>query len=104
MPQGSGRGDRDSGTYQQLTLDLFPTEKEQIEKIDKDAESERPSAFSISDEEIENVLRSGSGFAGGKRRITVLYEKEGNANLTFVQCNQKTVNPLLYFSSDLFFV
>ena len=78
QPPGTGRGDRDSGTYQQLTLDLFPAEKEQIERIDEAVESEELSTFFIDDEEIEHVLASGSGFAGGKRRIAVLFEKEGN--------------------------
>ena len=78
QPPGTGRGDRDSGTYQQLTLDLFPAEKEQIERIDEAVESEELSTFFIDDEEIEHVLASGSGFAGGKRRIAVLFEKEGD--------------------------
>jgi hypothetical protein len=41
-------------------------------------ESEELSTFFIDDEEIEHVLASGSGFVGGKRRIAVLFEKEGD--------------------------
>ena len=81
QPPGTGRGDRDSGTYQQLTLDLFPAEKEQIERIDEAVESEGLSTFFIGDEEIEHVLASGSGFVGGKRRIVVLFEKEGDSKI-----------------------
>ncbi|MCD8354901.1 MAG: hypothetical protein LUC47_11420 [Clostridiales bacterium] len=47
---------------------LFPSESEQIESIDHEAESEMPSAFVISDSEINRVLQTGSGFAGGKLR------------------------------------
>ena len=40
------------------------------------AESEKPSAFSISDEEVNRVLRDGSGFSNGKMRIQALYLSE----------------------------
>ncbi|MDO4648189.1 MAG: hypothetical protein Q4B26_06015, partial [Eubacteriales bacterium] len=43
------------------------------------AESEKPSAFSISDDEIDKVLRRGSGFAGGKIRIYAMYQQQGDA-------------------------
>ncbi len=43
------------------------------------AESEKPSAFSISDDEIDKVLRRGSGFAGGKIRIFAMYQQQGDA-------------------------
>ena len=39
-----------------MTLDLFPAEKEQIERIDNAVESEGLSTFFIGDEEIEHVL------------------------------------------------
>ncbi len=82
--KSSSRGDRSSGTYNQLNLfTMFPTELEQIEKIDNQAEmpqmiaeSEKPSAFSISDEEIDKVLSRGSGFAGGKIRIYAMYRQQ----------------------------
>ncbi|MCD8188953.1 MAG: hypothetical protein LUD78_01800, partial [Clostridiales bacterium] len=57
---------------------LFPSESEQIESIDHEAESDKPSAFVISDSEINRVLQTGSGFAGGKLRIAALYAHEGN--------------------------
>ena len=40
------------------------------------AESEKPSAFSISDDEVNRVLQNGSGFANGKMRIQTLYASE----------------------------
>ena len=35
----------------------------------KEAESEKPSAFVISEDEIDRMLRTGSNFEGGKIRI-----------------------------------
>jgi len=47
----------------------IPTEAEQIESIDQ-AESEKsPSAFVLSQAEIENALRRGSNFEDSKLRI-----------------------------------
>ena len=78
--ESTGGGDRDSGTYHQLSFtDLIPSEKEQIQRIDtaaEMAESEKPSAFSISDDEVNRVLQNGSGFANGKMRIQTLYASE----------------------------
>ena len=80
QPESTGGGDRDSGTYQQLSFtDLIPAESEQIQRIDtaaEMAESESPSAFSISDDEVTRVLQNGSGFANGKMRIQTLYASE----------------------------
>ena len=60
----------------------IPTEAEQIESIDQ-AESEKtPSAFSLSQAEIENELREhGAGFEGGKQRIMALYQTQPDRNL-----------------------
>ena len=44
--QGPGGGDYPDGTYQQLTLNLFLSEQEQIQNIQQ-AESRQPSAFSM---------------------------------------------------------
>ena len=80
QPEGTGGGNRDSGTYHQLSFtDFILSEAEQIQKIDalpEMAESEKPSAFSISDEEVNRVLRDGSGFSNGKMRIQALYLSE----------------------------
>ena len=84
QPESTGRGTGANGTDLQLSfLDVaIPTEAQQIEKIDQ-AESEKaPSAFSLSQAEIENELRRhGSGFAGGKQRIMALYQTQPDRKL-----------------------
>ena len=84
QPESAGRGTGDDGADLQLSfLDAaIPTEAEQIEKIDQ-AESEKtPSAFVLSQAEIENELRKhGSGFEGGKQRIMALYQTQPDRNL-----------------------
>ena len=84
QPESTGRGTGADGTDLQLSfLDVaIPTEAQQIEKIDR-AESEKaPSAFSLSQAEIENELRRhGSGFAGGKQRIMALYQTQPDRKL-----------------------
>ena len=82
--ESAGRGTGDDGADLQLSfLDaVLPTEAQQIEKIDR-AESEKtPSAFVLSQAEIENELRKhGSGFTGGKQRIMALYQTQPDRNL-----------------------
>ena len=82
--ESAGRGTGDDGADLQLSfLDaVLPTEAQQIEKIDR-AESEKtPSAFVLSQAEIENELRRhGSGFAGGKQRIMALYQTQPDRKL-----------------------
>ena len=45
--QSPGRGNSDGGTYQQLTLNLFLSEAEQIQQIDEAESVKTPSAFSF---------------------------------------------------------
>ena len=84
QPESAGRGTGADGTDLQLSFfdAHIPTEAQQIEKIDR-AESEKtPSAFSLSQAEIENELRKhGSGFEGGKQRIMALYQTQPDRNL-----------------------
>ena len=84
QPESAGRGTGADGADLQLSfLDAnIPTEAQQIEKIDQ-AESEKtPSAFVLSQAEIENELRKhGSGFMGGKQRIMALYQTQPDRNL-----------------------
>ena len=84
QPESTGRGTGADGTDLQLSfLDaVLPTEAQQIEKIDR-AESEKtPSAFVLSQAEIENELRKhGSGFTGGKQRIMALYQTQPDRKL-----------------------
>ena len=70
--QSAGRGNPDGGTHQQLSF--FPTEAEQIEQIDRRAETEKVSAFSFSGEDIALAMASGSGFAQGKERIVAFFQ------------------------------
>ena len=84
QPESASRGTGADGADLQLSfLDaVLPTEAQQIEKIDR-AESEKtPSAFVLSQAEIENELRKhGSGFAGGKQRIIELYQTQPDRKL-----------------------
>ena len=84
QPAGTGRGTGADGIDLQLSFfdAHIPTEVQQIEKIDQ-AESEKtPSAFVLSQAEIENELRRhGSGFAGGKQRIMALYQTQPDRKL-----------------------
>ena len=84
QPESASRGTGTDGTDLQLSFfdAHIPTEAEQIETIDQ-AESEKtPSAFSLSQAEIENELRKhGSGFMGGKQRIMALYQTQPDRNL-----------------------
>ena len=81
---GAGRGRDSDGTDLQLSfLDaVIPTETQQIEHIDR-AESEKsPSAFALSQAEIENELREhGSGVQDGKWRIIELYQTQPDRKL-----------------------
>ena len=84
QPESAGRGTGADGADLQLSfLDAnIPTEAQQIEMIDQ-AESEKtPSAFVLSQAEIENELRRhGSGFMGGKQRIMALYQTQPDRSL-----------------------
>ena len=68
------------GTYQQLSLDLFPSEAQQISHIE---EAERakpaPSALSFSQADIDAELCRGSGYSGGQMRIYALYQHQPDA-------------------------
>lgn len=58
--QSTGRGTGDSGDY--LQLSLFPTEEEQLGEIRKAAAAlTQPAAFLISDDIVNDILRTGSG-------------------------------------------
>ena len=84
QPESTGRGTGADGADLQLSFfdAHIPTEAQQIETIDQ-AESEKtPSAFVLSQAEIENELRKhGSGFEGGKQRIMALYQTQPDRTL-----------------------
>ncbi len=85
LPEESGGRDDLLGTDLRLNLhteqlSLFPSEEEQIKKLDamlvqrpiRTERDNRP-VLHLSDEEIEHVLQRGSGFEGGKLRVAALY-------------------------------
>jgi len=71
--QGAGGGDHPERTDFQLSL--FPSEDEQINSIDEAESVKAPSAFSVSQADIDNALRNGSGFEDGKLRIYAMYQR-----------------------------
>ena len=83
QPAGTVRGTGADGTDLQLSFfdAHIPTEAEQIETIDR-AESEKtPSAFVLSQAEIENALRRGSNVEGSKLRIWKIYQLQPDRKL-----------------------
>ena len=84
QPESASRGTGADGADLQLSFfdAHIPTEAQQIEHIDR-AESEKsPSAFVLSQAEIENELRKhGSGFQDGKQRIIELYQTQPDRKL-----------------------
>ena len=73
--ESTGRGSRDDGAYQQLTLNLFLSENEQISFIDQ-AESFKPSAFSFAQEEIDHFLLLGSNTDEARKIVALEYMKQ----------------------------
>ena len=83
QPESAGRGTGADGADLQLSfLDAnIPTEAQQIEKIDQ-AESEKtPSAFVLSQADIEKALRRGSNFENSKLRIWEIYQTQPDRKL-----------------------
>ena len=83
QPESTGRGTGDERADLQLSFfdAAIPTEAEQIESIDQ-AESEKsPSAFVLSQAEIENALRRGSNVEGSKLRIWKIYQLQPDRKL-----------------------
>ena len=70
---------------EEVTANL-PTVEEQIEQF-AEAEDEKSSAFSVSQEDIDSVLVRGSGFENGKYRIYRQFQKheDKKANITFLK-------------------
>ena len=83
QPESTGRGTGDERADLQLSFfDVaIPTEAEQIESIDQ-AESEKsPSAFVLSQADIEKALRRGSNFENSKLRIWEIYQTQPDRKL-----------------------
>ena len=81
--ESTGRGTGAERTDLQLSFfdAHIPTEAKQIDSIDQ-AESEKsPSAFVLSQAEIENALRRGSNVEGSKLRIWKIYQLQPDRKL-----------------------
>ena len=103
-PQSSGGNDTERADLQlnvadeqQLTVNL-PTVEEQIEML-AEAEDEKSSAFVISQEDIDSVLLSGSGFQNGKYRIYRQFQKneDSKSNIDFLKKEYGTGGGTHYF-------
>lgn len=83
---------------EEVTANL-PTVDEQIERI-AEAEDEKSSAFSVSQEDIDSVLVRGSSFQDGKYRIYRQFQKRENSksNIAFLKKEYGTGNGTFYFS------
>jgi len=75
QPESTGRGSSDDGAYQQLSLNLFLTEEQQISFIDQ-AESFAPSAFSFAQEEIDHFFLLGSNTDEVRKIVALEYMKQ----------------------------
>jgi N12 class adenine-specific DNA methylase len=63
--------------YEQLSLNLFLSEQEQISQIDEaDRTTEVPSAFSFTQSEIDDVLRFGSNTSHAREHIADAFQKQ----------------------------
>ncbi|SCI05797.1 Modification methylase TaqI [uncultured Clostridium sp.] len=75
--QSPGGGDPDGGAYQQLTLNLFLSEAEQIQSIDEaENVAHTSSAFSFAQNDIDHVLRLGGNTDRQRERVVAAFEKQ----------------------------
>ena len=75
--QSPGRGNPDGGAYQQLTLNLFLSEAEQIQSIDEaENVAHTSSAFSFTQNDIDHVLRLGGNTDRQRERVVAAFEKQ----------------------------
>ena len=84
--QSAGGGNNPVRTGVQLSL--FPTEEEQIRIIDEaESKNELPFAFSISDTDLENLLRTGSNTDNARKRIISEFSKNKGleSNIAFLK-------------------
>ena len=83
QPESTGRGTGAERTDLQLSFfdAHIPTEAKQIESIDQAESDKSPSAFVLSQAEIENALRRGSNVEGSKLRIWKIYQLQPDRKL-----------------------
>ncbi len=73
--QGTGGGNYSERVSVQLTL--FPSENEQISRIDEaESLSQRPFAFSIAQDDIDTILRCGSNTDDHRMRVAAKFMKQ----------------------------
>ncbi len=72
---GAGRTDLQL-TQGPQQLSLFPSEQEQIRRIDQVESEQTLSAFSVSQESIDHVLRLSGNTDRNRERVAVLYEEQ----------------------------
>ena len=95
--ESTGRGNHTDGAYIQLTL--FPTEEEQIQRI---AGSEKLSAFSMPEEDIDSILRTGGNSTNSIFRIVSFYQKDKSIEekAAFLQAEYKEGGKGLYIDGE----
>jgi len=74
-PLGTGDGESNGNIRLDDTVKLLPSVAEQSEILEAKAEEDKTSAFVVSQEDIDAVLVSGSGFSEGKFRIYFHYQE-----------------------------
>ena len=73
--ESTGRGNGDDGAYQQLSLNLFLSEEEQIHKIDEAESKKTLPAFSLPQNEVDHVLLLGSNTDHARKIVALEYMK-----------------------------
>ena len=73
-PEADANGGQRADEPPVVQLSLFLTEQEQRQTIAAAESVKTPSAFALSQAEIDHALRGGSGYGGGRLRIYGLYQ------------------------------
>lgn len=79
QPESAGRGDPAGGNDLQLNFfdgSFIPTEAEQIASIDQAESAHAPFAFSVAQEDIDHILRTGSNTADHRMMLVSEFSKE----------------------------
>ncbi|MBH6917319.1 LPD25 domain-containing protein [Clostridioides difficile] len=95
-----GGGQPSIATEEELKANL-PTVDEQIEMM-VEAEDEKSSAFSVSQEDIDSILTKGSGFQDSKYRIYRQFwkQEDSKSNIAFLKREYGTGSGTYHFSDE----